>query len=101
MLGGQKINKKMFWVLFTPFVYNQLNRYLLPVGQLWAVRHREKGEYMEQNVSIEKQTVPTFVKKIEGMTYVVKLHFNEQAKESMEDKVKKMLRKDVLLAKTS
>ena len=56
---------------------------------------------MEQNVNIENQTAPTFVKKIEGMTYVVKLHFSEQAKESMEDKVKKMLRKDVLLAKTS
>lgn len=56
---------------------------------------------MEQNVNIENQTAPTFVKKIEGMTYVVKLHFDEQTKESMEDKVKKLLRKDVLLATSS
>ncbi|MEE1037618.1 MAG: transposon-encoded TnpW family protein [Eubacterium sp.] len=34
-------------------------------------------------------------KQIGGTTYVVRVHFNEDAKETMKDKIKRMLENDV------
>ena len=33
--------------------------------------------------------------KIENKTYIIGLHFNENSKETLEDKVKKLIKKDV------
>lgn len=40
----------------------------------------------------KEQTTPTLVRKIDGMTYCVGIHFSETSKETMDDKVKRMLR---------
>lgn len=41
-------------------------------------------------------TCSEYRKTIDKTTYVVKVHFNELSKETMEDKIKRMLRNDVL-----
>ena len=38
---------------------------------------------------------PTFQKTINGTTYVVHLHFNELSGETMEDKIKRLLRNEI------
>ena len=38
---------------------------------------------------------PTFRKTIDKTTYVVRVHVNENAKETMADKIKRMLREEV------
>lgn len=40
-------------------------------------------------------TVPTFRQTIGGTTYIVRVHFSETSKETLADKVKKMLVEDV------
>ena len=56
---------------------------------------------MEENLNMQESAAQTFVKQIEGMTYVVRVHFDDQAKETMEQKVKKLLRRDVLSVESS
>ncbi|MDU4971625.1 MULTISPECIES: transposon-encoded TnpW family protein [Clostridia] len=38
---------------------------------------------------------PTIRRKIGKTTYIVRVHFSETAKETMEDKIKRMLREEV------
>ena len=38
---------------------------------------------------------PDMIKEINGVTYVVRVHFSENAKETMEDKIKRLLREEV------
>ena len=38
---------------------------------------------------------PALVKKIGKMTYIVRIHFSETSTETMEDKIKRMLREEV------
>ena len=38
---------------------------------------------------------PALVKKIGGMTYIVRVHFSTTSKETFSDKVKRMLRNEV------
>ena len=40
-------------------------------------------------------TCPTVRKQIGKTTYIVRVHFSETAKETMEDKIKRMLREEV------
>lgn len=40
-------------------------------------------------------TCPTVRKQIGKTTYIVRVHFSETAKETMEDKIKRMLRDEV------
>ncbi len=40
-------------------------------------------------------TQPSYRKTIGKTTYIVHVHFNETAKETMEDKIKRMLRDEV------
>ena len=42
-----------------------------------------------------KHTQPCFRKTIDKTTYVVRVHFNENAKETMADKIKRLLREEV------
>ena len=39
---------------------------------------------------------PALVKKIGKMTYIVRIHFSETSTETMEDKIKRMLKNEVL-----
>ena len=38
---------------------------------------------------------PALVKKIGKMTYIVRIHFSENSTETMEDKIKRMLKNEV------
>ena len=49
---------------------------------------------MEQNNQIENRQ-PCFCKVIGNTTYVVRVYFSEDAKETMEDKVKRLIRDEV------
>ncbi len=40
------------------------------------------------------QTAPAFRKKIGQTTYLVRVHFKEDSKETLEDKIKRMLREE-------
>lgn len=48
-------------------------------------------------VKMEPEQVPVFKKQIRGNTYVVKVHFSESAKETLDEKIKRMLRNEVEL----
>ena len=50
---------------------------------------------MDQNVSRNDSRQPCFRKVIGNTTYVVRVHFSETSKETMEDKVKRLIREDV------
>ena len=50
------------------------------------------------NIAINTTTInpcPTVIKQIGKTTYIVRVHFSETAKETMEDKIKRMLRDEV------
>ncbi len=42
-----------------------------------------------------QHTQPCYRKTIDKTTYVVRVHFSENAKETMEDKIKRLLREEV------
>mgnify|MGYP002660668818 CR=1 FL=1 len=42
-----------------------------------------------------QHTAPTVRNQINGTTYIVRVHFSETAKETMEDKIKRLLREEV------
>ncbi len=53
----------------------------------------KKGEHKMEN---SKSHTPVALRKqIGGTMYVVRVHFNEDAKETMKDKIKRMLENDV------
>ena len=45
--------------------------------------------------STNNSPCPTVRKQIGKTTYIVRVHFSETAKETMEDKIKRMLREEV------
>ena len=47
------------------------------------------------NTAINTATCPTVRKQIGKTTSIVRVHFSETAKETMEDKIKRLLREDV------
>jgi len=47
------------------------------------------------NAGTEKPEQPDLVKRIGGTTYHVKVHFNPNSKETMQDKIMRMLRNEV------
>jgi hypothetical protein len=49
---------------------------------------------MDEESKTEKpaqENVPMLKKEIDGMTYVVGIHFSERSKETLEDKIKRMI----------
>ena len=44
---------------------------------------------------IAQDNPPALVKKIGKMTYIVRIHFSETSTETMEDKIKRMLKNEV------
>ena len=47
------------------------------------------------NTATNTATCPTVRMQIGKTTYIVRVHFSETAKETMEDKIKRMLREEV------
>ena len=47
------------------------------------------------NTATNTTTCPTARKQIGKITYIVRVHFSQTAKETMEDKIKRMLREEV------
>ena len=45
--------------------------------------------------STAQDNPPALVKKIGKMTYIVRIHFSETSTETMEDKIKRMLKNEV------
>jgi len=43
----------------------------------------------------DEQWVPTMRKTIGGMTYIVKAHFSETSRETMSDKICRMIKRDI------
>jgi len=43
----------------------------------------------------EEQSVPTMRKTIGGMTYIVTAHFSETSRETMSDKICRMIKRDI------
>ena len=50
---------------------------------------------MEQDISQNNNRQSCFRKVIGNTTYMVRVHFSETSKETMEDKVKRLIREDV------
>lgn len=50
---------------------------------------------MEQDISQNSNRQPCFSKLIGNTTYVVRVHFSETARETMGDKVKRLIREDI------
>ena len=50
---------------------------------------------MEQNVSQNDNQQPCFRKVIGNTTYVVRVHFSETAKETLKDKIKRLVREEI------
>ena len=49
---------------------------------------------MEQNISQNEDRQPYFCKMIGNTIYVVRVHFSETAKETLEDKIKGLVREE-------
>ena len=47
------------------------------------------------NTAINSTTCPTVRKQIVKTTYIVRVHFSQTAKETTEDKIKRLLREEV------
>ena len=47
------------------------------------------------HITTNNTPYPTVRKQIGKTTYIVRLHFSETAKETMEDKIKRLLREEV------
>ena len=47
------------------------------------------------NTATNTATCPTVRKQIGKPTYIVRVHFNENARETMEDKIKRLLRNEI------
>ena len=49
---------------------------------------------VNSNAAPTMQDAPALVKKIDKTTFVVRIHFSTTSKESMEDKIKRMLKNE-------
>ena len=50
---------------------------------------------MNNNTATNTATCPTVRKQIGKTTYIVRVHFSQTAKETMEDKIKRLLRNEI------
>ena len=41
------------------------------------------------------ENCPVFRKEINGTTYIVRVHFNESAKETLQDKILRLIRREI------
>ena len=55
----------------------------------------------EKTVPVEKPAVPMLQFEIGGIRYTVGVHFSEESTETLDDKIRKMIRQDVLAGRFS
>ena len=53
------------------------------------------NEIIQTEPQEAEQTVPTMRKTIGGTTYIVKAHFSKTSKDTMEDKICRLIRRDI------
>lgn len=53
------------------------------------------GHMPVEAMMIEDKKVPCIKKEIDGCLYTVRVHFSPMAKEKMQDKVRRMLKKEI------
>ena len=53
------------------------------------------GQTLSREIHRQYYPCPTVRKQIGKTTYIVRVHFSETAKETMEDKIKRLLREEV------
>ena len=53
------------------------------------------NENMNRNTAPVAEDAPALVKKIGRTTYIVRIDFSETSKETMSDKIKRMLRNEI------
>ena len=64
--------------------------------EIEALPYREKTKKENKQMENKKTNTPVALRKqIGGTTYVVRVHFNEDAKESMKDKIKRLIANEV------
>ncbi len=64
--------------------------------EIEALPYRALTKKENKQMENKKTNTPVALRKqIGGTTYVVRVHFNEDAKETMKDKIKRMLENDV------
>ena len=64
--------------------------------EIEALPYRALTKKENKQMENKKTNTPVALRKqIGGTTYVVKVHFNEDARESMKDKIKRLLENDV------
>lgn len=84
----------MFWASLTFSLTEALFIYPFFVG-LCAARHRQKGKAMAENKENVTPAVPTMTIKDGGSTVVIGFHFSSKQRETLDDKLKRMIRADV------
>ena len=60
-----------------------------------GISQEGKGGKTDTVNTMKTEPYPTFKRKIGKTTYVVRVHFSETSKETMEDKIKRLLREEV------
>lgn len=84
-----KGNKKMNFDEFKDQFTEDVKQALKDAG----IDANKKGEHRMENT--KSHTPVALRKQIGGTTYVVRVHFNEDAKETMKDKIKRLMENDV------
>ena len=87
----------MFWASLTVLVDRGPLHFPFPVGHSVPSGTGRKDEYMENKSTVEMQNqkVPQIVRVIDGTVYTVNIHFKADAKESVRDKIMRLIRKEV------
>ena len=64
--------------------------------EIESLPHRKLTKKENKQMENKKTNTPVALRKqIGGTTYVVRVHFNEDAKESMKDKIKRLIANEV------
>lgn len=77
------------------FVYTIPYHSISLVGLVPPGTEKGIGKCMEEMKMSQGTKAPDMIKEINGVTYVVKVHFKEGSGETMEQKIKRMLRSEV------
>ena len=98
-----KIEKRQYPPRMTPHLRQAVMRFERYQAQFAFLRENNittpadmaAFEHRMNNTATNTATCPTVRKQIGKTTYIVRVHFSETAKETMEDKIKRMLREEV------
>ena len=87
----------MFWASLTVLVDRGPLHFAFLSGNSVPSGTGRKDECMENKSIVEMQDrqIPQIVRVIDGTVYTVNIHFKENAKESVRDKIMRLIRKEV------